>query len=61
MPRALFSVYDKTGLVDFARRLHTAGVQLIASGGTARQLADAGLPVTQVDELTGFPEILGGG
>ncbi len=60
MSRALFSVYDKTGLVDFARRLDAAGVQLIASGGTARQLADAGLPVTQVDELTGFPEILGG-
>lgn len=60
MPRALFSVYDKTGLVDFARRLDAAGVQLIASGGTARQLAKAGLPVTQVDELTGFPEILGG-
>lgn len=58
--RALFSVYDKTGLVDFARRLHAAGVQLIASGGTARQLADADLPVTQVEELTGFPEILGG-
>ncbi|MBI3958087.1 MAG: bifunctional phosphoribosylaminoimidazolecarboxamide formyltransferase/IMP cyclohydrolase [Chloroflexi bacterium] len=60
MPRALFSVYDKTGLVDFARRLDAAGVQLIASGGTARQLAEAGLPVTQVEQLTGFPEILGG-
>jgi phosphoribosylaminoimidazolecarboxamide formyltransferase / IMP cyclohydrolase len=60
MPRALFSVYDKTGLVDFARRLDAAGVQLIASGGTARQLAEAGLPVSQVEELTGFPEILGG-
>ncbi|HRJ43024.1 MAG: bifunctional phosphoribosylaminoimidazolecarboxamide formyltransferase/IMP cyclohydrolase [Caldilineaceae bacterium] len=60
MPRALFSVYDKTGLVDFARRLDAAGVQLIASGGTARALADAGLAVTQVEELTGFPEILGG-
>lgn len=60
MPRALFSVYDKTGLVDFARRLDAAGVQLIASGGTARALAAAGLPVSQVEELTGFPEILGG-
>jgi len=60
MPRALFSVYDKTGLVDFARRLDAAGVQLIASGGTARALAEAGLAVTQVEELTGFPEILGG-
>lgn len=60
MPRALFSVYDKSGLVDFARRLDAAGVQLIASGGTARALSDAGLAVTQVEGLTGFPEILGG-
>ncbi|MEZ4664922.1 MAG: hypothetical protein R2911_45920 [Caldilineaceae bacterium] len=59
-PRALLSVSDKTGLLDFARRLHDGGVQLIASGGTARQLAEAGLPVTAVEELTGFPEILGG-
>lgn len=58
--RALLSVSDKTGLVEFARQLHTAGVQLVASGGTARQLADAGLPVTTVEEITGFPEILGG-
>lgn len=58
--RALLSVSDKTGLVDFARQLHRAGIQLIASGGTARQLAAAGLPVTAVEELTGFPEILGG-
>ncbi|MFN8490853.1 MAG: bifunctional phosphoribosylaminoimidazolecarboxamide formyltransferase/IMP cyclohydrolase [Caldilineaceae bacterium] len=58
--RALLSVSDKTGLVEFAQRLHVAGVQLIASGGTARQLADAGLPVTTVEDITGFPEILGG-
>lgn len=58
--RALLSVSDKRGLLDFARRLEAAGVQLIASGGTARQLADAGLPVTAVEALTGFPEILGG-
>ncbi len=58
--RALLSVSDKAGLIDFARQLHTAGVQLIASGGTARQLADAGLPVMTVEALTGFPEILGG-
>lgn len=57
---ALLSVSDKAGLVEFARRLHEADGQLIASGGTARQLRDAGLPVTSVDELTGFPEILGG-
>lgn len=58
--RALLSVSDKTGLVPFAQKLHNAGVQLIASGGTARQIADAGLPVTPVEDLTGFPEILGG-
>lgn len=58
--QALLSVSDKTGLVDFARSLHDAGVALIASGGTARQIADASLPVTAVEELTGFPEILGG-
>lgn len=58
--RALLSVSDKAGLVDFARQLHTAGVQLIASGGTARQLADAGLSVMTVEDVTGFPEILGG-
>jgi phosphoribosylaminoimidazolecarboxamide formyltransferase/IMP cyclohydrolase len=58
--RALLSVSDKSGLVEFARRLHEAGVQLIASGGTARQLADAALPVAAVEDLTGFPEILGG-
>ncbi len=59
-PRALLSVSDKTGLVDFAQQLHDAGVLLVASGGTARTIAAAGLPVTSVDEVTGFPEILGG-
>ena len=58
--RALISVSDKSGLLDFARQLHAAGVQLIASGGTARQLANDGLPVTSVESLTGFPEILDG-
>ena len=58
--RALLSVSDKTGLVDFATRLHNAGVKLIASGGSAQQIASAGLPVTAVEDLTGFPEILGG-
>ncbi len=58
--RALLSVSDKAGLVEFARHLHEVGVELIASGGTARQLRDANLPVTSVDELTGFPQILGG-
>jgi hypothetical protein len=59
-PRALLSVSDKTGLVDFARSLSEAGVELVASGGTAKQIADAGLPVLAVEDLTGFPEILGG-
>src|SRR3954463_959180 len=59
--RALLSVSDKTGLVDFARELHTKyGVELIATGGTKKTLADAGLPVKDVSELTGFPEILDG-
>ena len=58
--RALLSVSDKTGLVDFARRLHEAGVELVASGGTARAIAAAGIPVLQVEDATGFPEILGG-
>src|SRR5919206_4323617 len=59
--RALFSVSDKTGLVEFARELHTKyGVELIATGGTKKALADAGLPVKDVADLTGFPEILDG-
>lgn len=59
-PRALLSVSDKTGLVDFARSLHDAGVELLASGGTAKRIADAGIPVLAVEDVTGFPEILGG-
>lgn len=58
--RALLSVYDKTGLIEFARGLAELGCELVASGGTARALSAAGLPVTQVDQVTGFPEILGG-
>jgi phosphoribosylaminoimidazolecarboxamide formyltransferase/IMP cyclohydrolase len=58
--RALLSVSDKTGLVEFARALHEAGGELVASGGTARKIAEAGIPVTEVDQVTGFPEILGG-
>jgi len=58
--RALISVSDKSGLVDFAQRLVAAGGEIIASGGTARKLADAGVPVLQVEDVTGFPEILGG-
>lgn len=59
-PRALLSVSDKSGLIEFARQLHQAGVELVASGGTARQIGAADLPVIPVEDLTGFPEILGG-
>jgi len=58
--RALLSLSNKTGLIEFARGLHDLGVELIASGGTARAIAEAGLPVTPVVDITGFPEILGG-
>src|ERR671924_1657916 len=59
--RALLSVSDKTGLVDFARELVTKyGVELIATGGTRKALADAGLPAKDISELTKFPEILDG-
>uniref|UniRef100_A0A2K5M289 Bifunctional purine biosynthesis protein ATIC n=1 Tax=Cercocebus atys TaxID=9531 RepID=A0A2K5M289_CERAT len=57
---ALFSVSDKTGLVEFARNLTSLGLNLVASGGTAKALRDAGLAVRDVSELTGFPEMLGG-
>jgi phosphoribosylaminoimidazolecarboxamide formyltransferase/IMP cyclohydrolase len=58
--RALLSVSDKTGLVDFARGLATSGVELLSTGGTARALRDAGLKVIDVSEYTGFPEMLDG-
>lgn len=58
--RALVSVYDKTGLVELATALHTAGVELVSTGSTAARIADAGVPVTKVEELTGFPETLDG-
>jgi phosphoribosylaminoimidazolecarboxamide formyltransferase/IMP cyclohydrolase len=58
--RALISVYDKTDLVPFARGLADLGFELVASGGTATELEDANLPVTRVEDLTGFPEMLGG-
>jgi len=60
MTTALLSVSDKTGLVDFARGLHALGVRLLSTGGTARLLAEAGLPVVEVAEHTGFPELLDG-
>src|SRR5574339_37764 len=56
---ALLSVSDKTGIVELAKALHELGVRLISTGGTAKLLADAGLHVTEVAELTGFPEMLG--
>jgi len=58
--RALISVSDKTGIVEFAQALHGLGVRLISTGGTAKLLADQGLPVTEVAEVTGFPEMLDG-
>jgi phosphoribosylaminoimidazolecarboxamide formyltransferase/IMP cyclohydrolase len=58
--RALLSVTDKTGLVDFAKVLAGFGVELISTGGTARALRDAGLTVRDISELTGFPEMLDG-
>ncbi|MFO7634196.1 MAG: bifunctional phosphoribosylaminoimidazolecarboxamide formyltransferase/IMP cyclohydrolase, partial [Caldilinea sp.] len=58
--RALLSVSDKSGLEVFAQKLTAAGGELIASGGTARKLVEAGIPVLQVEDVTGFPEILGG-
>ncbi|MBL0150138.1 MAG: bifunctional phosphoribosylaminoimidazolecarboxamide formyltransferase/IMP cyclohydrolase [Ideonella sp.] len=60
MTTALLSVSDKTGIVDFARALHQRGVKLLSTGGTAKLLAEAGLPVTEVAEVTGFPEMLDG-
>jgi phosphoribosylaminoimidazolecarboxamide formyltransferase/IMP cyclohydrolase len=58
--RALVSVYDKTGLEELAQALHKAGVALVSTGSTAGRIADAGVPVTKVEELTGFPECLDG-
>jgi phosphoribosylaminoimidazolecarboxamide formyltransferase/IMP cyclohydrolase len=60
MPKAILSVFDKTGLVEFARGLDALGWTLLASGGTAKALRDAGLAVTEVADYTGSPEILGG-
>lgn len=58
--RALLSVSDKTGLVDFAQALAHAGVELVSTGGTAKAIAEAGIAVRDVSELTGFPEIMDG-
>jgi len=58
--RALLSVSDKTGLIPFAQALHAMGVELISTGGTRKALADAGLPVKDVSDITGFPEMMDG-
>jgi phosphoribosylaminoimidazolecarboxamide formyltransferase/IMP cyclohydrolase len=60
MPRALISVSDKTGLADFARGLAARGYDLVSTGGTAKVLLDAGLPVIGISEVTGFPEMMDG-
>jgi phosphoribosylaminoimidazolecarboxamide formyltransferase/IMP cyclohydrolase len=58
--RALISVYDKTGLIELARGLHAAGVDIVSTGSTAKTIADRGIPVTSVEDVTGFPEVLDG-
>ena len=58
--RALLSVYDKEGLEELATALHAAGVELVSTGSTATRIAAAGIPVTPVEQLTGFPECLDG-
>src|SRR3954462_8166336 len=61
LKRALVSVYDKSGLEDLVRGLNDAGVALISTGGSAALIEKLGLPVTKVEDLTGFPECLDGG
>ncbi|MGS0727926.1 bifunctional phosphoribosylaminoimidazolecarboxamide formyltransferase/IMP cyclohydrolase, partial [Shewanella sp. 0m-11] len=58
--RALLSVSDKTGILEFAQALHAQGVELLSTGGTARLLADNGVPVIEVSDYTGHPEIMDG-
>ena len=58
--RALISVSDKTGVVEFAQGLHTLGVEILSTGGTARLLQENGIPVTEVSDYTGFPEMMAG-
>jgi phosphoribosylaminoimidazolecarboxamide formyltransferase / IMP cyclohydrolase len=57
---ALISVYDKTGLAELARGLHDAGVSIVSTGSTGKTIANAGIPVTAVEDVTGFPEVLDG-
>src|SRR5437899_11058019 len=58
--RALISVFDKTGIADFAKRLAPLRIEILSTGGTAKLLRDAGVPVRDVSEFTGWPEMLGG-
>jgi phosphoribosylaminoimidazolecarboxamide formyltransferase/IMP cyclohydrolase len=58
--RALISVYDKTGLLELGKSLADLDVEILSTGSTAKVLAAAGIPVTTVEEYTGFPEIMGG-
>ena len=58
--RALLSVTDKAGVVEFSQRLHALGVELVSTGGTALALRKAGLAVRDISDLTGFPEMLDG-
>jgi phosphoribosylaminoimidazolecarboxamide formyltransferase/IMP cyclohydrolase len=58
--RALLSVYDKTGLTELAKALNESGAEIVSTGTTARTIEQAGIPVTKIEELTGFPEALGG-
>lgn len=58
--RAIISVSDKTGIVDFAKALSSMGVEIISTGGTYKVLNEAGIPVIEVSEVTGFPEMLEG-
>ena len=58
--RALISVSNKDGVVEFARQLHEAGVEIVSTGGTMKAIKEAGIPVTYVSDVTGFPEIMDG-
>src|SRR3984893_6892745 len=58
--RALLSVSEKQGIVDFARGLHELGIEIVSTGGTSRELAAAGIPVRAIEDFTGFPEIMDG-
>ena len=58
--RALLSVSDKRGLVELAKVLHAKGIELVSTGGTAKAMETAGIPVRPIDDLTGFPEMMDG-